>query len=86
MSEGLVQMYHTSEMPQLTKAEAFANLQVYDTALPQDWLDDFVAKSGLDYHFVLATTVWCYDRTFMGGPVTYSIEVYEKLKQFNEVV
>ena len=78
----LVQMYHTNEMPNITKSEAFKNLKTYDYALPQEWLNDFVKFSKLDYGFVLSTTVWCYDNNFFGEPVTCSIQVYEKIKDY----
>ena len=80
MKRSLVKMYHKSEIPEgLTKEEAFKELTTFDYALPQDWLDNFVEKSGLNYDLVLSTTVWCYDNSLFGQPATCSIEVYEKL-------
>lgn len=32
----------------------------FDPALPQEWLERFVADNGLDYDFVLFTTVYAY--------------------------
>ena len=39
----------------------------YDTALPQDWLDDAVGQTGLDYGFLLSTVVWLYPPDQFGG-------------------
>lgn len=52
----------------------------YDTALPQDWLDDFVRTTGLPYNLVLSTTVWVYiPKHAFGFPVSGCIEVATKL-------
>jgi len=32
----------------------------WDTALPQDWLNDFVEKSKIPYELVVSTTFWVY--------------------------
>jgi hypothetical protein len=72
--------------PYTTKGEAAqaAGLKVYDTALPQDWLDDVVnrlapfgpqpARTQI-YETIRIGTVWCYDtaRVF-GAPVALTDE------------
>lgn len=78
-------------LPELTKGEIFDHLSsreklfqddalTFDYALPQTWLDDFVKRSGLEYHLVLGTTIWAYLGTVQ-GPVSCCIEVQRKLEK-----
>lgn len=53
------------------------NLRVFDYALPQTWLDEFVERNNLSYDIVLSTTVWCYDVSCFGYPVSACKEVQE---------
>lgn len=46
----------------------------YDTALPQGWLNDFIEYSGLDYSYVLSTTVYLYSEEIT-GPFSFDIAV-----------
>lgn len=67
-----------------TKREKFElYLDNFDYALPQDWLDDFTVEYNLDYGLVLNTTVWCYDGSIFGYPVTCCTEVQDALNQSN---
>jgi hypothetical protein len=42
-------------------AEAVLGDATYDAALPQDWVDAVVEKTGHSYDNVLANFVWAYD-------------------------
>lgn len=58
------------------------NWKVYDTALPQNWLNWFTDESGLDYWLILSTTVWSYDsNTGFGQPISACIEVQKKIDE-----
>jgi hypothetical protein len=39
----------------------------YDTALPQDWLDEIVRITNEDYHEVLFSFVWVYEEGYIYG-------------------
>lgn len=54
--------------------------KVYDTALPQQWLNNFVKETGLDYHHVLCTTVWMYEDS-SSYPVSCCTEIQEKINR-----
>ena len=54
----------------------------YDTALPQYWLDWFVDISGLEYHLVLSTTVWCYDNPNCPYPISGCTEVQRMIDKY----
>ena len=58
------------------------NLKVFDYALPQMWLDYFVKNTGLDYNLVLSNTVWCYDNSLFGYPVSACIEVQDEIDKY----
>jgi len=64
-------------------------IRTYDTALPQQWLNDITEKTGADYHLVLSSVVWCYDISPLGvpRPLTKSIipilNNYDKIKGFH---
>jgi hypothetical protein len=60
----------------ITKEEAakMIGLKVYDTALPQQWLDVVVKEHNLNYNLVLSNIVWCYDGSLMGFPCPLTVE------------
>lgn len=68
----------------LTKGQLIKKMGVktYDTALPQNWLNNFVDWTGLDYHLVLSTTVWNYTQEGFGQPLSGCTEVQEKIYQY----
>lgn len=45
-------------------------LKVYDTALPQDWLNSFTKAHNLDYDKVRYSTFYSYDGSLFGFPVS----------------
>lgn len=68
-------------------AATLLGIKVYDTALPQQWLDCFVdnlKQSGVKgelYDIILSGTVWCYDRdSFIGFPYPLTLEAFGLLK------
>ncbi len=67
----------------MMKRDGFSSLPyTWDGSLPQDWLNDFVDKSGLDYHLVLSTTAWAYPPGYMmGTPISFCVEVQDKLEE-----
>lgn len=55
---------------------------VYDSALPQQWLDNFTARHKIDYYTVLYSTVWVYPKGFIFGfPVSACTEVQHAIDQ-----
>lgn len=74
----------------ISKEEAakLLGLKVYDTALPQQWLDDLCLKlaatpSGrfskpkLNFQdAILSGTVWCYDGSLLGYPYAMTEQAY----------
>jgi len=60
-------------------AEAL-ELEVYDTALPQDWVDDFHKVTGV---YPVGLFVWCYDnaKTF-GEPYPLTMAAFKLLLQY----
>lgn len=61
-----------------TLAKLMGLQEPFDYALPQTWLDNFVEKTGLDYHLVLGTTFWSYDKA-TNGPISGVEEVQSKI-------
>lgn len=58
----------------------------YDTALPQEWLDAFVKRTGFDYLFVLGTTFMLYSdaRGFRQGiPWSACVEIDMAIRAFS---
>jgi hypothetical protein len=54
----------------------------FDTAVPQNWLDDFVEQTGLSYDMVLSTTFWLYHPdTRWGVPISACEEVDSKFPE-----
>ena len=77
--------YYSDQLPEMSKGEAFSKLSnekyEFDYALPQNWLDQFVLESRLDYHRVLSTTVWVYERkSHRSGAVSICVEVQRALE------
>lgn len=73
---------HLADKILLTKWEAEGRC-AFDYALPQQWLDEFVEKTGLDYGLVLSTTFWVYSKdSVFGYPVSGCSEVNNKLKEW----
>jgi len=79
--------------PRLTKSEAakLLGLKSFDTALPQDWIDDFVegiaSKLKLDRHDkaklydkALSSLVWAYDGNPFGGPYPLTTDAVKLLE------
>jgi hypothetical protein len=67
------------------RAAQILGLQVYDTALPQPWLDAVSEALELKYsknmyHCILAGTVWCYDNSLIGYPYALTKKVYDLLR------
>lgn len=81
----------------LTKDEAAQKLglAVYDTALPQNWLDDAVdTLSGLPgkfnersriYDTILSGVVWCYDQSMFGSPRPLTIAAMSLLTELDRI-
>lgn len=72
------------------RAAQLLGLEVYDTALPQEWLDQFVyilrKKQPVDYHLVLSSFVWCYDNgSFMGYPYPLTVQAFAFLKLYDQL-
>lgn len=67
------------------QAAKILGLKVYDTALPQSWLDATVKNLNEDYHKVLSSFVWCYDGgSFCGYPYPLTVEAYGYLKALDQ--
>lgn len=71
-----------------TKGDLFRPLvedsRVFDTALPQTWLDTFAAWCSeacpeVSYHLIRSTVVWLYP---CGVPCTRCEEVYQAYRSF----
>ncbi len=68
----------------LTKEELIKKMAIYkiayDVALPQDWLNDFVKRSGLDYDLVRSTTITAYfeTATFMASGCREVMEILDE--------
>ena len=58
------------------EAAKMLGVKVYDCALPQTWLDEFVKKTGMDYHTALSSFVWSYDVGLLGLPRPLTDEAY----------
>ena len=66
------------------EAKAKGLIRQYDTALPQQWLDEFVRKVGGEeaYGKILSSFVWAYDdKGAMGFPYPLTPEAEELLKK-----
>ena len=46
------------------------DLKMYDSALPQAWLNDFTLRHNLDYGMTLFSTFFSYDGSALGYPVS----------------
>ena len=56
------------------EAAKMIGLQVYDMALPQQWLDAVVKEHHLEYNQVLSNIVWCYDgNSLLGYPCPLTV-------------
>ncbi len=55
-------------------------LKVYDTALPQFWVDKMAAVSYLRPE---GNFVWCYDGSLMGGPVALTPDGIRMLEEYS---
>jgi len=63
-----------------TKLNLFKDLGTWDYALPQNWLDKFCERTGLNYHLVLSTTVWEYpEGSIFGRPNSCCQEVQDAI-------
>ena len=72
-----------------TKDEAakLLGIKVYDTALPQPWLDEVsrhlvpITKDENTYYTLLSSIVWCYDNnSFSGYPHPLTLKAFGYLK------
>ena len=54
-------------------------LQVYDTAVPQEWADDVCAKTGI---YPAGEVVWCYDGSLLGYPVALTPKGEEAIDRY----
>jgi hypothetical protein len=55
----------------------------FDYALPQNWLNRFVAITKLDYNLVLSTTFWVYEiGSVFGKPISGCCEVQNKIDTY----
>ena len=71
----------------MTKDEAAKQLglEVYDTALPQHWLDGMSNSGCMKYDKALSSFVLCYDgKTFTGFPRPLTKEAVSALEQHNK--
>jgi hypothetical protein len=78
--------YYSEQLPNISKKECFEKLNKkkyeFDYALPQNWLDSFVEKSHLEYHLVLGTTVWVYEKKGLKSfPVSCCVEVQREIEK-----
>jgi hypothetical protein len=78
--------------PTKDEAAKLLGLHTYDTALPQPWLDDIVAKvkprekPSVDfYRLVLSSFVWCYDDSWLGYPYPLTVRAFAWLKAYDEI-
>jgi hypothetical protein len=69
-------------METVDEAAKRLGLRSYDTALPQEWVDDFKAKTGV-YPAASGLFVWCYDGAgIFGRPVALSERAEVLLAQY----
>jgi hypothetical protein len=71
-----------------TKEEAakMLGIHIYDVALPQGWLDEFVKKTGMDYHKALRSFVWSYDVcTSFGCPRPLTLDAHVQLRSYDQI-
>ena len=72
----------------LTKGELLSHMGLtnengIDTALPQDWLNAFVAESPFEYQQVLSTTFWIYyNGCSCGQPISACSEIDKVLMSY----
>lgn len=86
----IIQAPHHSR-PNKRDAAELLNIETYDTALPQRWLDEFVNEivkvTGKPrdeiYGLALSSFVWCYDDSIMGYPYPMTITAYGWLKCYD---
>jgi hypothetical protein len=54
----------------------------FDTALPQQWLNEFCKSHNFPYDMVLFSTFWCYLETSLSGiPVSCCVEFQAKIDE-----
>ena len=70
------------------EAAKLLGLKVYDTALPQQWLDDVCVKLAFTpsgrfskpklniYDTIVSGVVWCYDNSLFGFPYALTEQAY----------
>lgn len=82
MKTYLPQSIKQLESLSVNKGTYFKNFtEAFDTALPEDWLDDFAkwceqhVSDPVTYHLILSSTVWSYSGNVFGEPVTCCKEV-----------
>ena len=82
---------HVPQHRNTTKQEAaeLLGIQIYDTALPQPWLNEVagnlssldVDASGKLYDILLTSLVWCYDQAkIFGAPYPLTLKAWAYLK------
>ena len=73
----VLSMYYLEDLQTIkkNKREIFGDLQNFDYALPQDILDQMVKSSGMPYDLVLSTSVWSYNDSNFGYPLSCIHEV-----------
>ena len=67
------------------EAAKMLGIRVYDCALPQNWLDDFVKKTKMDYQKALSSFVWTYDMGLLGLPRPLTDEAYVYLRYYDRI-
>lgn len=62
-------------------------VKVYDTALPQDWVDDFYKKMGV-YPAACGMFVWTYDKptSMFGSAFPLTEEAEKLLREYNKMM
>ena len=67
-----------------SKKDVFGQLESeFDYALPQNWLDDAVQKTGLPYNLVMSTCITSYQDSFFGTIFSCCSEVQSELDRYN---
>lgn len=67
-------------MPTVKEAAEALGLKVYDTALPQDWVNDFYEKTAV---WPAGMFVWCYDEAkTWGEPYPLSMDALKLLLKY----
>jgi len=79
-----IEASHLSKMTFIEKHTNFISLGVFDYALPQGWLDSFVAHHDLNYSQVLFSTVWLYPPGHSCGlPISFNTQVQAAINSDN---